>query len=311
MPTMPSSASVNADGTSPVPESAMYCESLVTSYSFLSSVSSLTSEPANALLALKIGRGDELSDAEIRDLSRRYLWVPVTLEEQLGKLMHADTVSSKKILQRSSTRGERLYGTADEALAMAVAQYGKDLPYSLQIFILDGDTINAEALPGGYVYVTRRAAAELQPEELAFVLGHEVGHIAKRHTGKQLQQRLVETGIAKELLQKLWNNPSATSLNKIMTSMKVVERLQGNVASYGKDQESESDACSTRGMVKASRDPVAAMNGYLELKGSDKPAESKSLLPTFTTHPSSQDRAAFVGKVAKHYEQQKAVVGTQ
>lgn len=292
-------------------ESSTYCESLVASYSLLTSLDTLKNDPATMPLGLKLASGGDLTDEEIRDISRKYLWLPVPLEEQLGSMMHAQMTSSNKILPRTSTRGERLYGTADEALAMAVAQYGKALPYSLQIFILDGDSINAEALPGGYVYVTRRAAAELQPEELAFVLGHEVGHIAKRHTGKQLQQRFVETGIAKELLQNVWKNRSVTSLNKLMVSLQVVERLQGNLASYGRDQESESDACSTRGMVRESRDPVAAMTGYLELKGSDKPAESKSMLPTFTTHPSAEDRAAFVGKVAKHYEQQKAVAGNQ
>ena len=56
--------------------------------------------------------------------------------------------------------------------------------------------MNAEALPAGYIYVTRKAANDLDDGALQLVLGHEIAHVAKRHTSKQIQQRLVDTGLA-------------------------------------------------------------------------------------------------------------------
>ncbi len=53
--------------------------------------------------------------------------------------------------------------------------------------VLDSDVVNAFAVPGGYVYVTRGLLAHLDNEaQLAVVLGHEVGHVAARHTSQQV-----------------------------------------------------------------------------------------------------------------------------
>ncbi len=52
--------------------------------------------------------------------------------------------------------------------------------------MLDSDEVNAFALPGGYVYITRGIMAYLNSEaELAAVLGHEVGHVTARHAVRQ------------------------------------------------------------------------------------------------------------------------------
>lgn len=58
--------------------------------------------------------------------------------------------------------------------------------------ILDSPVVNAFALPGGYVYVTRGLMAHLQNEaQLAVVLGHEIGHVAARHASQRaLEQQL-------------------------------------------------------------------------------------------------------------------------
>jgi predicted Zn-dependent protease len=69
------------------------------------------------------------------------------------------------------------------------------LPWSFKV--LDDPTVNAFALPGGYVYVTRGILAELDSEaELAAVLGHEIGHVTARHSvHRQSQQLLAAAGV--------------------------------------------------------------------------------------------------------------------
>ena len=72
----------------------------------------------------------------------------------------------------------------------ALPEY-RDTPFTFRV--LDSPIVNAFALPGGYVYVTRGLLAHLDNEaQLAVVLGHEVGHVAARHTS----QDMLEQGVA-------------------------------------------------------------------------------------------------------------------
>src|SRR5512142_2668782 len=78
--------------------------------------------------------------------------------------------------------------------------------------VVDDSSVNAFALPGGHVYVTRGLLAQLESEaELAMVMGHEVGHVAARHSANQIsKQQLASVGflagmIAVPRLQRLGN----------------------------------------------------------------------------------------------------------
>src|SRR5690348_4112016 len=63
-----------------------------------------------------------------------------------------------------------------------------DLPW--QFFVVNSDEVNAFAVPGGYIYVNRGLIERARNlSELAGVLGHEIGHVVKRHTVKQMQQQ--------------------------------------------------------------------------------------------------------------------------
>src|SRR5437867_9497674 len=53
--------------------------------------------------------------------------------------------------------------------------------------VLDSPVVNAFAIPGGYIYITRGILAYLNSEaQLAGVLGHEIGHVTARHTAQQM-----------------------------------------------------------------------------------------------------------------------------
>ncbi len=62
---------------------------------------------------------------------------------------------------------------------------------SYEFHVLDMPVMNAFALPGGYIYITRGLLAELDNEaQLASVLGHEIGHVGARHSASQLSEQL-------------------------------------------------------------------------------------------------------------------------
>ncbi|MCG6864909.1 MAG: M48 family metalloprotease, partial [Thiogranum sp.] len=81
---------------------------------------------------------------------------------------------------------------------IAHASHRPDLDYHFTV--LDSSMVNAFALPGGYIYITRGIMAYLNSEaELAAVLGHEVGHVTARHSVRQ-QSAATATGVAGAVL---------------------------------------------------------------------------------------------------------------
>src|SRR5690625_4468364 len=76
----------------------------------------------------------------------------------------------------------------------AEAQF-RETPFTFRV--LDSPVVNAFALPGGFVYVTRGLLAHMNNEaQLAVVLGHEIGHVAGRHASRRaFEQQLGQIGV--------------------------------------------------------------------------------------------------------------------
>ena len=115
---------------------------------------------------------------------------PVTGKKQMSLLSEAEELA---IGQQQDLEVRREMGVYDDAnLQRYVSDIGQELarhshrpslPWSFTI--VDSPAINAFALPGGYVYVTRGLLAYLDDEsELAGVLGHEIGHVTARHAAQ-------------------------------------------------------------------------------------------------------------------------------
>ena len=78
----------------------------------------------------------------------------------------------------------------DLGQSLAARSERPDLPWSFKV--LDDPAINAFALPGGYVYVTRGILSHLESEaELAMVIGHEIGHVTARHGVNQMSKQML------------------------------------------------------------------------------------------------------------------------
>ena len=130
---------------------------------------------------------------------------PVTGKSQMSLLSEAEELA---IGQQQDVEIRREMGVYDDqALQRYVSDIGQELarnshrpnlPWTFTI--VDNSAINAFALPGGYVYVTRGILAYLDDEsELAGVLGHEIGHVTARHAA-QAYTRQAQAGIALAIL---------------------------------------------------------------------------------------------------------------
>ncbi len=296
-----------------------YCDSLEESYEVTDNVTRVVS--AAALQKLQTWQQSGFrrsptgnSDVEevVKTVSRDYLWMPVSFEQALGSQLQERQEKANKILSRKVRRNQKLYNKADAALKVAAKDYTK-VPYETRLYIVESDYINAEALPAGYIYVTRKAANDLDDNGLQLVLGHEMAHIAKRHTSKQIQQRLVDTGLAVEMIQHIMQTRSMDGLDKVFAGGKVIESFNGLFAKYDQDQELQADACSIRGMLSAGADPLKAREEYLRKRGT-KAAESgsnKSTSPRpfslgFTEHPEDEQRDRFFREAYEHHLRKKS-----
>jgi len=119
--------------------------------------------------------------------------------------------------------------------------------------VVDSDTINAFALPGGYIYIYRGLLTHLNSEaELAAVLGHEIGHVTARHAVKQYtkaQSYNIGMTIASIFLP---IPPGADQLtNLIATAV---------IAGYGREAELQSDELSLKYIARAGYDVHATIN---------------------------------------------------
>ena len=130
---------------------------------------------------------------------------PVTGKRQMSLLSEAEELA---IGQQMDTEIRREMGVYDDAsLQRYVSDIGEqlarrshrpNLPWSFTI--VDSPAINAFALPGGYIYLTRGIMAYLDDEsELAGVLGHEIGHVTARHAA-QAYTRQAQIGVGLAIL---------------------------------------------------------------------------------------------------------------
>lgn len=157
-----------------------------------------------------------------------------------------------------------------------------------RVTLLNSPVRNAFAVPGGYVYVTRELLALMNSEdELAFVLGHEMGHVAARH-GQKRQTRSTLTSLGAAIAQ-------------VLTGSDLVGQVAGTVGQtlvlgYSRSQENESDTLGMRYISAAGYDPYSAPRmlsamGAAESLDATVAGRQQAKLPSWSrTHPLSAER---------------------
>ena len=161
---------------------------------------------------------------------------------------------------------------------------------AFRITTLNSPVMNAFAVPGGYLYITRQLLALMNDEaELASVLGHEAGHIAARHSRERRR-----TSILSQL---------GAVLVGAVTGSGQIAQIAGQAGqvwalSYSRNQEFEADQLGVRYMAAAGYDPNAATTmlaslgawSNLEARFQGRDGEQRSTPSWARTHPLSEDR---------------------
>jgi beta-barrel assembly-enhancing protease len=162
-------------------------------------------------------------------------------------------------------------------------QSGRSVPYHFAI--LDTDVVTAVSLPGGYIFITRGALANLRNEaELAGVLAHEVAHVDRRHLEKEIRAQKTAQFAKEEAASHV---PAGAELISIAGSV-VTRALTLQVS---RDKESEADKVGVEFSSKAGYDPSGLRNFLQFLASVPATPQTKQALGLWgSTHPPLSDR---------------------
>ena len=179
--------------------------------------------------------------------------------------------------------------------------------------VLDSPEINAFALPGGYVYVTRGIMAYMEDEaDLAGVIGHEIGHVTARH-GAQRATRQQDAGLgvlAATLLGAVLEGQGMSGAGQLASNVSQ-SVASGYIASYGREQELQSDQLGAEYLARSNYDPQNMVNVISVLKNQERfaadqarsegrpVAEGRSWL---ASHPSNDERLRNITQLAAQYK---------
>lgn len=165
-------------------------------------------------------------------------------------------------------------------------------PFQFEFYLLaDNKTINAFALPGGQVFITMGLYKLLKSEDqLAGVLGHEIGHVINRHGSEHMAKH--------ELTQQL---VQATQVASGGYDQGMIAQYVGQMVNlkYGRDDEIESDKYGVKYLVESGYKPEA----MIEVMEILNDASGKNKSPEFlSSHPNPENR---IQKIKEYIEQYK------
>lgn len=234
---------------------------------------------------------------------------PVSGRQQFNLMSEAQEI---QVGQQGDAEVRREYGDyTDPALEQLVGGIGRrlaasshrpDLPWRFRV--LDSPQINAFALPGGPVYITRGMLAYLNTEaELAAVLGHEVGHITARH-GAQRYSAGQATQIGMALLSVL--APELSRAGQSIIGPLATALLRG----YGREHELEADRLGAEYIARNGYRPEAMIEVVGVLKDQElydielarrEGREPRAYHGVFATHPDNDTRLREVVLAARRF----------
>ncbi len=217
-------------------------------------------------------------------------------ETAMGAQGHRDILKTMKRYNNASLQA--YVNGIGQALARKSHRSGIRYTFT----VLDDPSVNAFALPGGYIYITTGLMAYLNSEgELAGVLGHEIGHVTARHGVKQ-QSASIASAILLDILAKKTSAGNARSLNQFGTAL---------IRGYGRDHELQADQLGAEYLARVGYQPqsmidvvrvLKAQEEFDKLQARQEGRKPRAYHGVFSTHPSNDKRLQQVIGAAKRFK---------
>jgi len=215
---------------------------------------------------------------------RELIFIDSASETAIGKSVQEEVLIQKKLapeplLQERARRiGKRITAVSDR----------QDVEYNF--YVLEDKELNAMALPGGFIYVNSGLINILNDDQLAYVIGHEVGHVAARHITKKIQANLTYQLILAVALTGAGAERPITQ--SVALGVDTVYQLAS--LGYSRKDEYEADKIGTKYAYLAGFDPYGALTALEKIKQEEGP--DWKVLGYFRSHPYADERIAALNK---------------
>lgn len=219
---------------------------------------------------------------------------PVTGERQLALISEKQEIEMGREADTDVVESIGLYPNPAlqqylQALGIRVAATTErpHLPWTFRV--IDDAAVNAFAIPGGFVYMTRGILAHLNSEaELVAILGHEIGHVTARHSVSQMSKQQLLEGL-------------------LVGGMILSPRLArfGNLAEVGlglmfmkfsRADEAQADQLSLKYMLAAGYDPRKLVDVFAMIRAVSQEEGAGRLPQWMSTHPDPENREAWAAR---------------
>jgi len=183
------------------------------------------------------------SEYNLATNEQEYLFISREKEISMGRNI-AERVEEKFKADPNYTNQEKV-----DAIGQKLAEVSdrRDMVFHFKILV-EEDMKNAFALPGGYIYLFKDLVDELEDDEIAAILAHEIGHVCARHSIKRLQ-----TGLGYQVLSIL----VVAGARDSYTKRKAYEAFGHLMMAYSRQDELEADRLAVRYLKRAGYDPEA------------------------------------------------------
>lgn len=218
---------------------------------------------------------------------------PATGDRQLSFIGEGQEIEMGREADQQIVRSMGLY--PDSSIQRYVNELGQelaavserpDLPWTFRV--IDDPTVNAFAVPGGFIYLTRGIMAHLTSEaELVGILGHEIGHVTARHSVNQMsRQQLAQLGLGVGMVLA----PELRAFGDLAGT-----GLQLLTLKFSRDDESQSDMLGVRYMRRTGYDPSELADVMTMLERASQIRQGGGRLPEWlSTHPNPENRVEHI-----------------
>jgi len=231
---------------------------------------------------------------------------PVSGQTELSAMTEEQEVAEgakahQQVLQEYGVYNNKAVQDYVNALGQRLAAQSHRANLQWHFTVLDSPEINAFALPGGYVYVTRGIMAYMESEaDLAGVIGHEIGHVTARHGAQRAtSQQHAGLGVfAANILGAVLESQGLGGAGQLANQVSQTVAA-GYIASYGREQELQADGLGAEYLARNKYDPRNMVDVITVLKNQERFAADQAkaqgkAAPTgggwLASHPSNDQR---------------------
>lgn len=182
------------------------------------------------------------------------------------------------------------------SVGQKVANVSHRRSWNYQFVALEDDMINAFALPGGYIFITKGMLSKLTTEsQLASILAHETAHVVARDTAVLMSR---EIGISILLSAAISDSTSSTA----QTAADLTRQIIG--FRFSRRDEKDADLAGLDYMVRAGYDP----NGMVETMQILESQQKERSIEFFSTHPNPENRIVYLkSRIGSRYRKREGL----